>query len=279
MVAFGLWIVGFTILGTRRPAALDLRRGQTEDSKSASSEALSRIQAGLIRRLIPAGRIKKVEDVVSRAGQPDEYSVEKILTFKILGAFALGFLGLLYFIQQPGTFRAIALVIGVVAGFVLPEMSVSNRADARRKEVQASLPDAIDQLAVTVRAGLSVDSAIRRVSVTLRGPISEELSRVVQDIQLGIARTDALKAMAERMDIVELSQFVRALVQADGLGIPIANTLSSQADEMRLKRRERAEEKAQKLPVKILGPMVVCILPSLLIVVLGPPMIQLARNL
>lgn len=279
LIGFGLWIVGFCFFGMRRPTALELRKGQREESSSTTNETFSRIQGELIRRLIPESRITKVSENISRAGQPDEYSLEKVLTLKIFGAFILGFLGVLYFIQQPNAFRAVAMLFGVIAGFVLPEMVVSNRADARRREVQAGLPDAIDQLSVTVRAGLSVDAALVRVSTTLRGPIADELSRVVQDIQLGIARTDALKSMADRMDIQELSQFVRALVQADSLGIPVANTLSSQAEEMRLKRRERAEEQAQKLPVKILAPMTVCILPSLLIIVLGPPLIQIARNL
>ncbi|MFA5775899.1 MAG: type II secretion system F family protein, partial [Ilumatobacteraceae bacterium] len=156
---------------------------------------------------------------------------------------------------------------------------VSSRAEARQDSVRAALADAIDQLAVTVRAGLSVDSALVRVSETLRGPLAEELSRVVQDIQFGVSRSDALRALADRMDIPELKFFVRALIQADSLGIPVATVLTNQAVEMRKRRRMRSEEKAMKLPVKILAPTLLCILPSLMIIVLGPAVIQLMRNL
>lgn len=280
LVAFGLWMAGYTWITNRRPVALRLSRDQgAERRRSAFNETLIRAQSVMIRRLTPPSRLKRLEAIIARAGQPVNYSVQKIMTLKIAGSAVGGFGGIVYFSGNPGFFGAVVLVMGVVGGFVVPEMLVSSRADARRDEVRQTLPDAIDQLAVTVRAGLSVDAALVRVSTTLRGPLAEELSRVVQDIQLGIARTDALKSMAERMDITELNYFVRALVQADSLGIPVADTLTTQAEEMRLKRRQRAEEQAMKLPVKILAPMVVCILPSLLIVVLGPAVIQLARNL
>lgn len=280
LLSAGIWVIGFTLVSGRRPAALRLgSKGGVTQRGSSAKRAGSGAKNLLIRRLMPPNRVRRLEGIIERAGQPEGYSVEKIILYKIAGSVAGGFGGITYFIQKPGAFGAIAMVLGIVGGFVVPEMLISNRADARRDEVRQALPDAIDQLAVTVRAGLSVDGALVRVSNTLRGPLSEELSRVVQDIKLGMARTDALKKMAERMDILELNYFVRALVQADALGIPVAETLSSQAEEMRMKRRQRAEEQAMKLPVKILAPMVVCILPSLLIIVLGPAMIQLMRNL
>ena len=280
LVSFGLWVVGYFWVAGKRPAALKLTQSTIAEKKqSAFNETLIRAQAELIRRLAPPSRLKRLELINQRAGQPENYSVERIIKLKFAGAVAGGFGGISYFVGRPGVLGFFVLVIGVIGGFVVPEMLISNRADARRKLVQAALPDAIDQLAVTVRAGLSVDAALMRVSITLRGPLAEELTRVVQDVQLGMARTDALRAMAERMDIPELNYFVRALIQADTLGIPVANTLTNQAEEMRLKRRQRAEEAAMKLPVKILAPMVVCILPALLIVVMGPAVIQLMRNL
>ncbi len=280
LVAFGLWFVAYTWITNRNPTPLRLSsKADLDRERSAFNETVIRAQAALIRRLTPPSRLKRLESIIDRAGQPEGYSVEKMIMLKVAGATAGGFGGIAYFAQRPGALGAFVLIIGVVGGFVVPEMLVSSRADARRDEVRQSLPDAIDQLAVTVRAGLSVDGALVRVSTTLRGPLSEELSRVVQDIQLGMARTDALKSMAVRMDIAELNYFVRALVQADSLGIPVAETLSIQAEDMRMRRRQRAEEQAMKLPVKILAPMVVCILPSLLIIVLGPAVIQLMRNL
>ncbi len=172
-----------------------------------------------------------------------------------------------------------AVVLGVVGGYVVPAISLVRRAESRRETVRATLPDAIDQLAVIVRAGLSVDSALLRVSETLRGPFADELRRVVQDIHLGVSRSEALRAFSLRMDIPELSYFVRSLRQADSLGIPVSDTLMMQAKEMRTKRRQRAEEAAMKLPVKILAPTMACILPALMLVVLGPAILQLLENL
>lgn len=271
--------MAFTWANNRRPTPLKLSTRESTSKKSAVAQIVGKVQGEAVRRLVPPTRRKRLELIIARAGQPEGYTLERMVSLKMIGGIAGGLLGASFFAQQPSALGALVLIIGPVSGFVVPEMLVSNRADARREEVRASLPDAIDQLAVTVRAGLSVDAAIVRVSTTLRGALAEELSRVVQDVQMGIARTDALKAMAERMDIPELSFFVRALVQADSLGIPVAETLASQAEEMRLKRRQRAEEQAMKLPVKILAPMTVCILPSLMIIVMGPSLIQVARNL
>lgn len=280
LVIFGLAFSIYTWRSSRTPAALDLGRVETSrKERSKLARAAVEFREKLVRRLLPPSRIRRIESTYDRAGQPPNLSVEKIVVFKLVGGVLGGLLGILYFSSSPGILGAVVLVGAPICGFVVPEILISNRADARRDSVRASLPDAIDQLAVTVRAGLSVDGALVRVSKTLRGPLSEELTRVVQDIQLGMARVDALRSMADRMDIPELTIFVRALVQADTLGIPVAETLTTQADEMRLKRRQRAEEQAMKLPVKILIPMTVCILPSLLIIVLGPAMVQLLRNL
>lgn len=230
-------------------------------------------------RISPPKRIARLRNVVQMASEPSTYTLERVLVQKFAGALVIGSLALLYFLKNPGIFGIVFIVIGTVGGYVVPEMRVSSRAEARQDAVRTALADAIDQLAVTVRAGLSVDSALVRVSETLRGPLAEELSRVVQDIQFGVSRSDALRALAERMDISELKYFVRALVQADSLGIPVSTVLTNQAVEMRMRRRMRSEEKAMKLPVKILAPTLLCILPALMIIVLGPAVIQLMRNL
>lgn len=230
-------------------------------------------------RVSPPKRIARLRSVVQMANEPDTYTLERVLVQKFAGALIVGFMAFLYFMKNPGILGIVFIAIGIIGGYVVPEMRVSSRAEARQDAVRTSLADAIDQLAVTVRAGLSVDSALVRVSETLRGPLAEELSRVVQDIQFGVSRSDALRALAERMDIPELKYFVRALIQADSLGIPVSTVLTSQAVEMRARRRLRSEEKAMKLPVKILAPTLLCILPALMIIVLGPAVIQLMRNL
>ncbi|MEO5975048.1 MAG: type II secretion system F family protein [Ilumatobacteraceae bacterium] len=252
---------------------VDHRMGEAPDGN-----LLGKIARGL-SRISPPKRIARLRNVVQMASEPSTYTLERVLVQKFAGAFVVGTFAFLYFLKNPGILGIVFIVIGTVGGYVVPEMRVSSRAEARQDAVRAALADAIDQLAVTVRAGLSVDSALVRVSETLRGPLAEELSRVVQDIQFGVSRSDALRALADRMDISELKFFVRALVQADSLGIPVATVLTNQAVEMRMRRRMRSEEKAMKLPVKILAPTLLCILPALMIIVLGPAVIQLMRNL
>jgi tight adherence protein C len=150
-----------------------------------------------------------------------------------------------------------------------------NRADRMRKE----LPDALDLLTISVEAGLAFDAAMSQVARQTEGPLAEEFFRVLQEMQIGMGRIDAFKAMAERTDVDDIRTFVTALVQADAFGIPIANVLRIQAKEMRLKRSQRAEEQAQKVPVKILFPLIFCILPTLFIVVIGPAGLQIYHAL
>lgn len=280
LVAFGLWFAGLVFVETRRPEALKLGgRSDRAENNPPRFVRVSRLQSALIRRLSPPKRIARLEKIIQRSGRQADFTPEKIISYKIFGALFGGILGFAFFLSSPDSLGLFAFVLGILGGYVFPDRLVTTRAEARRNAVSYALPDAIDQLAVTVRAGLGVDGAIVRVSKTLRGPIAEELARVVQDIQLGIARPDALKAMADRMEIAELNYFVRALVQADALGIPIANTLATQSDEMRLRRKLKAEEAAMQLPVKILAPLALFILPALMIVVIGPVAVNILRSL
>ena len=278
----GLGVAGWFVAREQRYPSLRLetRSSSGRTAKAVASESRL-VQAGarLVRRFSPKENIDKLERAVQQAGQPEDYSLDRVLALKLAGSVIFGSAALIYFAAKPGLFGFIAVIIGIVGGYVVPGMSLSTRAESRRDKVRASLPDAIDQLAVIVRAGLSVDSALLRVSESLHGPFADELRRVVQDIQLGVSRTTALRAFATRMDIPELSSFVRSLTQADALGIPVSDTLMMQANEMRLKRRQRAEEAAMKLPVKILAPTMACILPALMLVVLGPAVLQLLENL
>jgi tight adherence protein C len=145
--------------------------------------------------------------------------------------------------------------------------------------MQRALPDALDLLSITVEAGLGFDAAVARVARQSGGPLGEELHRVLQEMQIGKSRSDALRDLADRTSIPELKSFVLAMVQADIFGISIAKVLQVQAKEMRLKRRQRAEEQAQKVPVKIVFPLILCIFPSLFIVLLGPAVITIYENI
>jgi tight adherence protein C len=170
-------------------------------------------------------------------------------------------------------------MVGAIIGFFLPELLVYNAGVRRQDAITKTLPDVLDLLCVSVEAGLGFDAALSRVARNTTGPLAGELARVLQEMQIGKSREEALKALSGRTSVAELRTFVAALVQASDLGIPIGNVLREQAKEMRLKRRQRAEEIAQKLPVKITFPVIVCILPALFIVVIGPGVLSLMQTL
>ncbi len=141
--------------------------------------------------------------------------------------------------------------------------------------MRRELPDALDLLTISVEAGLAFDSALSQVARNTSGPLAEEFFRVLQEMQIGLGRADAMRALGDRTDLPELRGFITSMVQADSFGIPVAQVLRVQAREMRVKRSQRAEELAQKVPVKILFPLIFCILPSLFVVILGPAVIQI----
>ena len=160
----------------------------------------------------------------------------------------------------------------------LPDLLLYNAGLKRQQALQRSTPDALDMLTVCVEAGLGFDAALSHVARNTRGPITGEFARILQEMQIGKSRTEAFQALAERTTVPELHTLVSALVQADNLGIPVANVLRSQSHEMRVKRRQRAEEQAQKIPVKILFPLIFCVFPALFVVILGPAGIQIAST-
>jgi tight adherence protein C len=161
-------------------------------------------------------------------------------------------------------------------GYVLPNVMLYNAGAKRETLMRNSLPDALDLLTVSVEAGLGFDAAVGRVARNTDGPLAAEFSRLLQEMQIGMGRTDAMRAMAQRTSLADLKSFCLAMVQADSLGIPVGRVLRVQSAEMRTKRRQRAEEKAQQVPVRIMIPLVLFILPCLFIVILGPAGIQIA---
>ena len=189
-------------------------------------------------------------------------------------------LGFLYFLGADGPSTSWSLATALVAafGYVLPNILLYNAGQKREKLMRNALPDAMDLLTISVEAGLGFDAAVSRVAKNGDGPLDQEFARLLQEMQLGIGRVEAMRAMAERTSLADLKSFCLAMVQADSLGIPIARVLRIQSSEMRTKRRQRAEEKAQQVPVRIMIPLVLFILPCLFIVILGPAGIQIANT-
>ena len=233
---------------------------------------------GLGRKVARADTARKIQYRLNVAGNPPAWDVNRILGLKVLGLALLGGLGFLYLLGMGWPFYRIVIATGLLAafGYVLPNVLLVNAGQKREKLMRNALPDAMDLLTISVEAGLGFDAAVSRVAKNGEGPLNQEFARLLQEMQLGVGRTAAMRAMAERTSLPDLKSFCSAMVQADSLGIPIARVLRIQSQEMRTKRRQRAEEKAQQVPVRIMIPLVLFILPCLFIVILGPAGIQIA---
>ena len=235
---------------------------------------------GIARRFTPAGFGEGVAAKLVLAGSPPNLNVDKILVLKLLGIvsvivwapliIAIGFSGLLAVV-------AIGLLWG--ASFLYPDVLVNRKIDERQKEISRKLPDILDLLVISVEAGLGFEQALDRTCTAVPGALSDEFRRMLHEIRIGSSRADALRAMSERTSVSELRAFILAMLQADTFGVSISRLLRSQAEEMRTRRRLRAQEQAQKAPVKMLFPLVFCIFPSIFVVILGPAIIQISRAL
>jgi tight adherence protein C len=224
------------------------------------------------RRFTAKGQVERLQRRLDIAGSPEKWDVDRLLAFKMIGLFigiaitlAVGF-GL-----QPGVLPVIGVaVVLCLGGYFAPNIVLYQVGYERMERIRKDLPDALDMLTITVEAGLGFDAALSQVARNTEGPLASEFFRVLQEMQIGMGRMDALRGLGERADLPELRGFITSMIQADAFGIPIANVLRVQAREMRIKRSQRAEEQAMKVPVKILFPLIFCILPALFVVVMGP---------
>ena len=229
------------------------------------------------RRVLPAERAQRIRRRLDVAGTPGGWDVERVGAFKVLGVVVGVLVGLLL---PPalgwGAGPTLGLLIGLpVAGWFLPDLVLRQLGARRTQRLRRELPDAMDLLTISVEAGLGFDAALAQVARNTTGPVAEEFARVLQEMQIGLGRTAAFRALGERTDLADLRGFVTAMVQADEFGIPIAEVLRVQSREMRIKRRQRAEEAAQKVPVKILFPLIFFMLPALFVVIAGPGVLQI----
>lgn len=275
-VPVALWRSSGTTTGVAKSlAALDRvtlalpSDGPTDSEVGAESGTSLMKTLGDLSNLAPAGYRARIQELLDKAGNPVGWSVHRLFGNKVLAAFGVAAFGALVGIHSPARFIVFAL-LGAVIGFFLPDLLIYNNGVKRQEKIQKSLPDALDMLTVSVEAGLGFDAALSQVARNTEGPISGEFHRVLQEMQIGKSRTEALRGLGERTTVMDMRTFASAIVQADSLGIPIANVLREQAREMRQKRHQRAEEQAQKVTVKIMFPVVLCILPSLFVIVIGP---------
>jgi tight adherence protein C len=233
------------------------------------------------RRVTPLDTRDRVAHKLLLAGGPAGWDAERVLAFKVIGAVS-GIVGgfVLASVLQPAPFISIvAIALLAFVGFVLPDSVLNRKVDERQKEILKTLSDTLDLLTISVEAGLSLNAAIAQVVQNVPGVLSAEFARVLQEIQLGVPRSEAFRHLADRTDVEELNGFALAMIQADVFCVSIASVLRTQAQQLRIKRRQAAEAKAQQTPVKIVFPLVLCILPALFVVIVGPGAIQIVTQL
>jgi len=232
-----------------------------------------------VRRITPVGWIESLDRRIRLAGSPEAWPVERALALKLM----LGIAGALGTWAWRGNGFSLAdlglSVLGGLIAYLLVDLILYSRGKERQQQILKALPDTLDQLTISVEAGLGFDAALLRVVSSGTGPLAEELSRVLAEVKVGVPRTEALRHLIDRTDVYELRHFVLALRQAEQFGLPVARVLRIQSGDLRVKRRQRAEEEAMKIPVKIVFPLVFCIFPALFVVLLGPAMIRVARAL
>ncbi|MDX1469358.1 MAG: type II secretion system F family protein [Acidimicrobiia bacterium] len=233
--------------------------------------------SGFLRRFTPVGYLDKKQHQLVIAGHPGGLDAPAFVVIKLLGL-GLGVFGgfALMGFGADGLQRTVLFALPIVLGFFGPDAWLQRKIDDRQEQMLRALPDVLDLLVISVEAGLGFESALARVVATVPGPLSEEFFRMLQETRVGVARRDAMRNLMERTELDELRSFLLAMIQAEAFGVTIARVLRVQADEMRVKRRQRAQEKAFAAPVKLVFPLVFCIFPSLFIVLLGPAALQIA---
>lgn len=229
-------------------------------------------------RFSPSSVATTLQRRLDVAGNSPAWTADRILALKGLGLVILALLGGLLGIHNLGL-AVLCACGGGAAGFYLPDLLLYNAGIKRQARILSDLPDALDMLTVCVEAGLGFDAALAQVARNSPGPLAAEFARALQEMQIGLSRSQALRGMVSRTTVLELRAFVSALVQASELGIPVARVLREQALEMRVRRRQRAEERAQKVPVKIMFPLITCLFPALLVIVVGPGVISIAQSI
>ncbi len=278
--------VGNGVLRSQRSSGSRLASLTTRDDvmqKDFSERAVAPVMQGLGRvalRFTPTGWGGRAQHKLVLAGWAERMDGNTWAAIRII-AMVVGVVLLILVVPMVDSNMMKFAVGGLTLflGFFGPEASLSRAIGDRRKEMERTLPDIIDLLVISVEAGLGFEAAMGRVVQNVPGELSKEFSRTLQETRVGVARNDALRAMSERTDVDDLHSFILSLIQADQFGVSISRMLRVQADEMRVRRRQRIQEKAFAAPVKMIFPMILCIFPSIFIVILGPAAINISRNL
>lgn len=291
-VVIGLILISIKLLRSRESTSVEdrldeygtLERPPTLEEIELSQPFTERVLiplleglADLAERINPQGGMENVQHNLDLAGNPYGWSPTQFMGFRFLAALLLGGIGVVILVLAKSMAlprRIILTGIMAVGGYYLPSLWLRSKTSSRQREIARSLPDALDLLTICVEAGLGFDGAIARVAQKWNDELSGEFRRVLQEIQLGKLRRTALRGMANRVEVPEVSTFVAAIVQAEELGVSIAKVLRIQAEEMRRRRRQRAEELARQAPIKMLPAIAFLIFPAIFVVLLGPAVLR-----
>jgi len=233
---------------------------------------------GLGKRFTPAGYLEQTRKKLVSAGQGDQESMDRFLAVRVVTVVAAPIAGYLAYQYAPVSGLGQIITVLLAAGLFVagPDAVLNRKVEERAYEIRRKLPDVMDLLVISVEAGLGFEQALDRTCAAVPGPLTFEFSRMLGEVRAGASRSDAMRALDARTNIPEIRSFVLAILQADTFGVSIGRVLRAQADEMRIKRRQLAQERAAKAPVKMLIPMVFCIFPALFVIVLGPAALQIA---
>jgi tight adherence protein C len=240
--------------------------------------------SGRMSRVATSSFTERTEKRLALAGNPNDLRVSDWLGIKAIGAIVGAILFFLIFVIG-GVFKFPILIaflltgVGGLFGYTIPEFWLGGRVKKRQKAILLMIPDTLDLLTISVRAGLGFDAALGKVVEKMEGPLVDEFRRALAEVRVGKARRDALRDIVPRTEVVPLTNFIGAIIQAEQLGVSISKVLQVQSEQLRIERRQRAEEQAAQAPIKMLFPLVGCIFPSLFVVILGPALILIMQNL
>ena len=291
--AGGVLLVFWAIAGRTKGDAVQARLAQLGSMQAKTLEEIELQQpffdrtvrpmairlSGIGRKFTSAKKIGRTEKRLAQAGNPGDLRTVDFLGMKVVVGGAGAGVARLGVVMGNMPFGFIAAAAGGVIGFFAPEFWLTRRIKKRRKLILLAVPDTLDLLTISVRAGLGFDAALGKVVEKTKGPLADEFRRALAEIRMGKARREALRDLSGRANVRALSNFIAAIIQAEQLGVSISKVLQVQSEQLRIERRQRAEESAAKAPIKMLFPLVGCIFPSMFIVILGPAIILIAMNM
>ncbi len=295
IAALAILLIFFGLVGSRPVDPVQARLTQLGSMQAKSLEELELQQpffertvrplalrlSGAVQRVTSPGQTNRTERRLAQAGNPADLKTTDFLGLKAVAAIVAAIIAfvLLGLLGGNAVFGVLMALVGAVIGYLLPEFWLGRRIKARRKAILLAIPDTLDLLTISVRAGLGFDAALAKVVEKTVGPLSDEFRRGLAEIRVGKSRREALRDIVARTNVPALSNFIGAIIQAEQLGVSISKVLQVQSEQLRIERRQRAEEMAAKAPIKMLFPLVGCIFPSLFIVILGPAIILIVLNI